>query len=144
MTNEYRPRFQEILGQMCKDIPSGLARAGAAVGMSALEFSINTIFGGVFVGTMPYYIPTLIRRLKGEDYHSDKSPESGAEKAGFYSGMILGVGSLMVQLAGYLRLAEKGHPEIFALPILTNGVSGIYEWQRSARERLKREKHGKQ
>ena len=44
--------------------------------------------------------------------------------------------SAAFQVVMYQNVVENGHPEVFALPVVTNVASGLYEWYRSARRRV--------
>lgn len=67
-----------------------------------------------------------------EDF-PEKSSEVFPATIGFFGG-------LATQRYAYYHLVKEGHPEALLFPLMTNLASGVYEWQRKAKEHLAEKK----
>lgn len=131
-----KPTLKEIVTEMSKDFCQSAKKTGKDAGDVA-------ILSGVFLlspHVAPYMIPTVIRECK----EPGPGPTGRTYNAGKTFFTIGFAASLMItydlhyekHFAGYAYAMENGHPEVLALPVVTNIGSLLYEAGRKARKKL--------
>ncbi len=84
----------------------------------------------------PYIIPTVVRSIIETSQELRDKPYrkfTMGDHIGYTSGLFAGLYLDVLQVIGYSIAVEHDHPEVLAIPILTNIVSALYERNRSRR-----------
>ena len=117
MTEKYEPKLEEII----EEIKS-----------QCIDFGRSFASEGLNVALAPHFLPTSMR--KGIEYATDCS--SNKSHVGSVMGLCVGLYALASQSYAYYHFAKNGHPEILAVPIVTNLASGIYELYKNAKDKI--------
>lgn len=139
MTKNYEPTKREIRTEILRDLRGLLSKENLSrTGKSLKKFGAfaGGVCGAIIV--IPYCIPTAIRGLR--ETESQTGQLTLAENVAGWTGAIPGAAIDVVQGCGYHYLATHNHPEVLAVPVATNVVSGLYEVSRAvyknARQKL--------
>jgi hypothetical protein len=92
-------------------------------GYSLFDSFADAARGVVFGWGWPYMLPTALRASSEGNKIKDKE----AFDVGYASGVV----GIMMQVALYASVIEKGHPEAFLLPLAANIFSALYEGARA-------------
>lgn len=121
-SNTYGPKIKEIAKRTTKEMGNDTLKYGKAFFGEALHS--NTIL---------YDLPTVFRKGIGGLFHEFKSKgEEIAGSIGFMLGYVVG-GIAQVEL--YKNLMDKTELPLWAIPIATNVISGIYEAGRAVHKK---------
>ena len=112
---------------------------------SVAEFSASAARCVSALFVIPYILPTSVRQIK--EYKDEPLQTlSASQNARIGVGFGLGVVTYLGEFIGYAYAATDDHPELLAIPVATNILSGVYEVGRmqynKARERLVRKRNG--
>jgi len=134
------------LEDVCKEMGRDVIGFPKKLIRTTSEFASSAIVAGVAMAFVPYFIPTAAN--KTDECLSNACPFENqklslAEKTGIATGVIVGGVLDAAQICGYHHLAKKGHPEVLAIPVATNVISGLYEWYKSAKKRVESRGKGK-
>ena len=131
--SKYNPSAGQVLKKMGKDIGSCVYNLGKyslfAAGAAA---AIPILFAGGIVALTAgmHTIPTSYRLIRKYRSRSDAILDT----------LVGGIFGALPALSIYAYLdIYQGCPEALAIPVVTNVVSGLYEWQKSAKKRLTEE-----
>lgn len=133
---DYEPRGKEIRAEMWNDLKGKLgcvkdcAKDLKDFGVLAAQMSIGLTIA-------PYLMPSLIRTGKEvsrdiEAGRRKKREFTIAEDCGAFTGLVAALAVNVGQVYLYSSLANNEHPEVLAIPVATNVVSGMYELVRSS------------
>ncbi len=124
---KYKPTNKEVLNEL---LNSGKQKLNNIINDSLENLAILTETAAN-VATLPYTLPSIRRRT-----NSFGKENSTREKFFKVSGFCLGVFSYCIQIPLYWHYAQEGHPEILAMPAVTNIASYGYERWQGAKQRL--------
>jgi len=133
---QYKPTLREVIGEMSQDLASPVSRTVSDLTRKIKEADFKTplkdffiLAGGIasVIQLLPYILPTHLKIKR-----SSKSRDLNvAQNIGGYTGM--GVGFLGIMGQAYLY---GEHPKYLLVPLATNLASGLYEWQKHAKQRV--------
>ncbi len=131
MTEKYEPSSREVRAEIWRGLKDS-CREKVKKGEPLKEFA--GFFGGIgmLMVISPYAVPTAVRVVKDTGLDDGIDDYSLAQNMGGYAGALGGFLADAGQVAGYIYCYNHGCPEIIALPVTTNVVSGIYELGRIA------------
>ncbi len=128
MWREFRRQFNDFRDFLSEETEKPLK--------ALKEFGYEAVRDAGALMVAPYVIPTVAVVTR----EAPKKSLTWAEISGGLVGIIGGLAALYGQAIGYTYLARHDHPEVLAIPVATNVVSGAYEiWRsgyRSARNRI--------
>lgn len=138
---KYQPTRNEIIKSMIKDIENPLKEFGKSIyeiGKEAFSFVKYLVESALYVNTIPYHLPTFGRKIA----NMKKGPiGSDSEQLGFSIGFLGGIiGGTIGQFALYDSLSDKTNFPLWAIPVTTNVISGIYEIGKEINKKYKNTK----
>jgi hypothetical protein len=133
---KYKPTKREV----CVEIFNGIKSTGKGL----KEFGQMARTGFEIFNVGPYCIPTAARIARDTIRAGPAQADDSSYRAGFLgavTGLTFGIAGTAFQVLGYNYAVQHDHPEVLAVPVVTNLVSGALELYRNAKQRVV-ERHG--
>jgi hypothetical protein len=139
-----KPALTEVVGEMYQEASAPVKKAAQKISNTDFQRVRKNLgdfaffcagIAGIF-NVPPYILPTVIintieARKKPISRNYAPIEYTRSQDIGGYTGLSLGFASLIGQVYAY------GHnPKYLAIPLATNILSGLYEWQKHARKKI--------
>ena len=123
MTENYNTTKKEIFKEMGNTIVNKITKENI---ISIAKDSFEFTKGVAYTVSAPYIIPSLYRLCK-EDKPVSEKLEDSFDNSAFQSGIVTGCLVDVVQFSVYLSAAIEDGSKLWLIPLVINGISGLYE-----------------
>ena len=137
MGENYNPNGREIVTEMLKDVGQYFNRNNLEkIGGKLKETGQHFLWTAGTVTVSPYILPTVVKSFRDSNTSSDETQLDVTYHVGCGTGLITGLAIDIGQIIGYGHAVNNDHPEVLAIPVVTNIASALYEKAKSTKEKL--------